>query len=167
MYAYRDILNFNIKWSYRSIITLALLAILPNWIGMYNTTIFGFKIHFFQYLIFTAAMVYGPVGGIISGAFGSVWTAINMHNPYILIGNMLLGFLVGVFIRLKWNVILAVLTAYIIQMPWLWLTDVYLAGMPVKAVNMIVVALLFSDLIMGVLAGLSTKHLKKILKSSS
>ena len=132
MHNYGNILDFNIKWTWKTITLLSFLAVFPNILGLYSTTIFGVRIHFFQYLIFLAAIIYGPSGGLISGAFGSVWTAIALNNPYILIGNMILGFFIGFFIRLKWNIILAVLTAYLIQLPWLWLTDIYLAHMPVK-----------------------------------
>ena len=84
---YKNIFYFNLKYSWKSITLLTFLAILPNFFGMINfTTPFGFKIHIFQYLIFIAAIIYGPVGGLISGAFGSLFTAITLNNPYILIG---------------------------------------------------------------------------------
>ena len=130
---------------------------------MFHTTIFGVRIHFFQYLIFLAAIIYGPLGGIISGAVGSVFTAFALNNPYIIIGNIILGFFVGFFIRLKWNVIVAVLVAYFIQLPWLWLTDVYLAGMSVKVVNGIVVALFISNILWGAVAGWSSKYLRGLV----
>ena len=164
IYNYSHIFNVNIEWNRKTITLLAFLAVFPNVLGLFHADVLGINLHFFQYLIFLAAIIYGPLGGLAAGAFGSVWTAASMHNPYILIGNVILGFLAGLFIRLRWNVILAVLAAYIIQMPWLWLTDVYLAGMPTQAVNMIVIALFFSDLIMGFLAGLSYKHLKDYIK---
>ena len=164
MYGYKDIFNFNIKWTWKTISLLAFLAIFPNILGLYNTTIFGVRVHFFQYLIFLAALIYGPAGGIISGAFGSVWTAIALHNPYVIIGNIILGFFVGLFFRMKWNVIFAVLVAYLIQLPWLWFTDVYLANMPVNVVNGIVVALFFSDLLWAVVVGLTYKPIKELVQ---
>jgi len=161
---YKQIFNFDIKLTWKSISLLAFLAIFPNFLGMINLpTAWGFKIHLFQYLVFLAAIIYGPTGGLISGAFGSVFTVITMNNPYILIGNMMLGFFVGFFVRLKWDIILAVLTAYLIQMPWLYYSDVYLAGMPVKVVYGVIIALLISDLLWGFFAKLSYKKINGVL----
>ena len=155
---------FNMKFNWRTISLLCFLVIFPNVLGVFHTSLLGVRIHFFQYLIFLAAIIYGPVGGMISGAFGSVYTAMALHNPYIVIGNILLGGLVGLFVK-KYNfhVISAVLTAYLIQLPWLWTTDVYLALMPIKVVNGIVVALLVSNLIWGVVAELTVKRIKSIV----
>jgi len=160
---YKNIFGFDNEWNLKTISLLAFLAIFPNVFGMLHTTIFGVRIHFFQYLIFLAAIIYGPIGGAVSGAFGSIWTAVALNNPYILIGNVILGFFVGYFVRLKWYVMLAVLGAYLIQLPWLWVTDVYLAHMPVKSVRMIVIALLLSNVIWGSIAGLTSRHIKKAI----
>lgn len=159
MYGYRDVFQFNVRWTCKSIFLLSFLAIFPNVLGMFHASVFGIRIHFFQYLIFLAALIYGPIGGMVSGGFGSVFTAVALNNPYIIIGNIILGGLFGLFVRLKWNVILAVLGAYLIQLPWLWLTDVYLAGMGVKVVNMIVVALFVSNILWGAVAGWSLKYI--------
>ncbi len=155
---------FDIKFNWKTISLLCFLAVFPNILGAFHTTVFGVRIHFFQYLIFLAAIIYGPAGGMISGAFGSIYTAMALHNPYIIIGNVLLGGLTGLFIK-KYNfhVISAVLTAYLIQMPWLWVTDVYLAGMPIKVVNGIVVALLLSNLLWGFVAELTAKRIKRVV----
>lgn len=163
MYEYKNVFNFNIKWTGKTVSLLSFLAIFPNILGLYNTTIFGVRIHFFQYLIFLAALIYGPFGGLISGGFGSVWTAVALNNPYIIAGNMLLGGLFGLFIRLKWNLIIAALTAYLIQMPWLWFTDIYFAHMPVNVVKGIVVALFFSDILWVAIAGLTYNKIKKVI----
>ncbi|MBW2974449.1 hypothetical protein KY366_01910 [Candidatus Woesearchaeota archaeon] len=163
VYAYKDIFDFNVRWTWKTITLLAFLAVFPNVLGLVHTTVFGVRVHFFQYLIFLAAIIYGPAGGMVSGAFGSVYTAAALGNPYVIIGNVILGGVFGVLIRLKWHVISAVLTAYLIQMPWLWVTDVYLAGMPVKVVNGIVIALLISDVLWAVVAGWSSKYVSKHL----
>jgi len=162
MYEYQNIFNFNIKWTWKNITLLSFLAIFPNVLGLFHTTVFGVRVHFFQYLIFLAALIYGPYGGLISGGFGSVWTAVALNNPYIIVGNMLLGGLFGLFIRLKWNLIIAALTAYIIQMPWLWVTDIYLANMSVNVVKGAVIALFFSDLLWAAVAGLTYKKIRKV-----
>ena len=159
---YRNIFSFDVEWNWKTISLLASLAVFPNILGLFQSQIFGVRIHYFQYLVFLAAIIYGPSGGIISGAFGSVFTAVVLHNPYIIIGNMLLGGLTGIFLKYKLHIIIAALLAYLIQLPWLWITDVYLAHMPVSAVKGIVVALLVSNFIWAFFAGLTAKHIKKI-----
>jgi len=155
--------NYHI-WNWKSILLLAFLIVFPNFLGMINiSTSFGFKIHFFQYLVFLAAALYGRYGGLAAGAFGSVFSAVSMNNPYIVGGNMILGFFVGYFFEKKVNVILAVLGAYTIQMPWLYFTDVYLVGMPVKVVYMIIVALFISDILWAGLAWLTYKPIKRLI----
>lgn len=163
MYINKNILNFNIKWTWKTISLLAFLAIFPNLLGLFHTTIFGIRVHFFQYLIFLAAIIYGPVGAIISATAGSLYTAILLNNPYIIIGNIILGTLFSLFIRLKWNVILAVLTAYLIQLPWLWVTDIYLAHMPVNIVKGVVVALFFSNLLWASIASWSSRYIRSVV----
>ncbi len=156
---YKNILYFNIN-SWRSVTLLTFLAILPNFLGMINiATPFGFKLHIFQYLIFLAAIIYGPMGGLISGTFGSLFTSITLNNPYIIIGNMILGFFVGFFTRLKWNTILAVLAAFLIQLPWLYYSDIYLAHMPVNIVYSLIIALFFSNLLWAIVAHYTAKHI--------
>lgn len=153
---------FDIKFNWRTVSLLLFLAVFPNVLGALHTTVWGVRIHFFQYLIFLAAIIYGPAGGAISGAFGSVYTAMALHNPYIIVGNIILGGIVGLLIKkFNFHVISAVLTAYLIQMPWLWVTDIYLAGMPMKVVNSIVVALLVSDLLWGSVALFTWKRIKR------
>ena len=154
---------FRNEWNWKTISLLAFLAFFPNILGLIHIDVFGFRIHFFQYLIFLAAIIYGPAGGAISGAFGSLYTAIALNNPYIIPGNIILGSLTGLFVRYKFHIILAVMLAYIIQMPWLWYSDIYLAGMPVVAVQKIVIALLISDVIMALAAGYSYKLVKTLV----
>ncbi len=146
------------RYSFRSISMLAFLAILPNFFGMINLpTVWGFKIHIFQYLVFLAAFMYGPLGGLVSGGVGSLFTAISMGNPYIIVGNIILGFCAGLFFRMRWHAMLCILAAYLIQMPWLYYSDIYLAGMPVKVVHGVIIALFFSDILWGWLAWLTYK----------
>ena len=165
--AYKNIFSFDIRWTWKTISLLAFLAVLPNVFGLFNyTTQWGFKIHFFQYLMFLAAIIYGPIGGVISGAFGSVYTAIGLHNPYIIVGNMILGFFFGFFVKYRFNVILAALCAYLIQLPWLWVSDIYWVHMPLKAVQGAVIALFVSDILMAGLAGLSAKRIKGLVVST-
>lgn len=163
MHKYNQLFGFDVDFNWKTLTMLAFLAVFPNVLGMLNISFMGFKLHFFQYLVFVAAFIYGPFGGAVSGAFGSVYSAIVMGNPYIVIGNVILGFFAGLFFRFGWHGVLAVLGAYLVQMPWLWFSDVYLIGLPTQMVKMIVVALLVSDLIWGALAKYTHKPLKRLI----
>jgi len=92
-----------------------------------------------------------------------VFSAVSMNNPYIIVGNMILGFFVGYFFSKKLNIILSVIFAYLIQMPWLYFSDVYLVGMPVKVVYGIIVALFISDILWAGLTMLTYKKIKAII----
>ncbi|MFH2027920.1 MAG: hypothetical protein ABIJ08_02165 [Nanoarchaeota archaeon] len=162
---YKNIFNLNNEITWKSMTMLFFLAIMPNFLGMINIeTQWGFKIHFFQYLIFLAAVIYGPTGGLISGAFGSFYTSITMNNPYIAIGNMILGLFVGLLVRLRWNMILAVLTAYLIQLPWLYYSDIYLAHMPFNVVIGVIIALSISNTIWAIMTRITYKQVKRLIE---
>ncbi len=154
--------TFEIDINKKSLIMLLVLGILPNLIGAINLpTIWGFKIHLFQIAIFVSAAIYGPVGGMISGGLGSTYTALMLGNPYIIIGNIILGTFTGILFRKGFNLVLSVILAYLIQLPFLWITDVYLIGMPSTLVSKIVVALLISNLFWAVIAKLSYPKIKE------
>lgn len=147
---------FRFEVNFKSVAMLAVLAILPNLLGMVNLpTVFGLKIHTFQYVVFIAAALYGPFGGAVSGGFGSLFTAVAMGNPYIVVGNIILGFTAGFLIRKGFGMVTSALAAFAMQLPWLWATDVYIMGMPPKIVGGIVVALLISNIIWAVTAKLT------------
>ena len=147
---------FGVRFSYRSLLMLAFLAIFPNILGMVVLqTPFGFKLHLFQALIFLAALAYGKWGGATAGAFGSIYIAIALNNPFIVVGNIILGFFTGVFAK-RIHIVLAVLAAFAIQLPWLYFTDLA-AGMPEAAVHGVIIALLFSNIVWAVFAGFAYK----------
>ena len=158
---YGNIFGMEFKWDFKRIFLLTSLLVFPNILSLFHFQLFGLRIHFFQYLIFLAAFIFGPIGGILSGALGSLYTAVALNNPYIAIGNIILGGFTGFFLRKKLGILPSVILAYIIQAPWLWFTDIYLAGMAMKYVNMIVIALLVSNII----CALATKFTAKKIKS--
>ena len=133
----------------------------PNVLGLFHTTLFGVRIHFFQYLVFLAAIIYGPIGGAIAGSFGSLFTAIALNNPYILVGNIILGFLVGYLFKKGFNILTAVLVAYSIQLPWLIITDIYLAGMSTIIVKGVVIGLLISNIAFALITMATWKRIKE------
>lgn len=159
---YKNIFSLETEWNYKKILLLISLLIFPNFFALFHFQLFGLRIHFFQYLIFLAAFIYGPIGGMLSGGLGSLYTAIALNNPYIAIGNIILGGFTGFFLRKKLGILPSVILAYVIQAPWLWLTDIYLAGMAMSYVNMIVIALLVSNILCALAAKLTVKHIKRL-----
>ncbi|MCX6799221.1 MAG: hypothetical protein NTW59_03955 [Candidatus Diapherotrites archaeon] len=154
---------FGVRFSHRSFLMLGFLALFPNILGMIVLqTPFGFKFHFFQIAIFLAALLYGKWGGALSGAAGSVYTAIAFGNPFVIGGNVILGFFAGAFAR-KENFLVAAMAAFAIQLPWLYFTDL-LAGMPEPTVRGVMVALFFSNIVWAGLAGLVFKRIRPIIQ---
>lgn len=148
---YKELFGLDFSFTSRAIVLLGFLAILPNVLGLVRISFEGYPVHFFQILIFLSAFVYGPLGGALSGAAGSVYTAL-VVNPYILVGNVILGFFTGVFFRKGLHPVLSVMSAFAVQLPWLWVSDIYWAHMPQAAVEKIVIALLVSNLLWALIA---------------
>jgi len=150
-------------FSKKSICTIILLTVLPNLVGLIVLpNIFGLKIHFFQYFIFLSAVIFGPFAGALAGIFGSVHVALALNNPYVLIGNALLGFFAGLLAK-RIGIVKAILAAYFIQLPWLVYSDIFLAGMPAQAVQMIVASLFVSNILLGFFALKSYKRIERAL----
>lgn len=160
-----SILKNNIKWNYKTTSMLVFLLLLPNLLGQINlTTPYGFKIHFFQISIIAAALLFGPTGGLLSGLVGSLYVAFLQQNPYIIIGNALLGFFIGIFIRLKYSVIISVLLAYLVQLPWLFVSDYFLMGLPINFIFKLSLALLFSNFIWALVVNSVKKPLINFIR---
>ncbi len=141
-----DTLSFNVKWNYKAAGMLVALVALSELLGAVNVPVAaGFRLHFFQAGIFLAAAVYGPWGGLVSGFTGSFFSACVMGNPYLLIGNALLGFFTGLFLRKGFRTVPAVWLAYAIQLPWLILSDYYLVHLPLPLIKGLAIALFVSN----------------------
>ncbi len=161
---YKNIFSFDVEWNYKTIALFLFLIGLPNLLGIVNiTTPFGFKIHFFQAAIFLAALIYGPMGGLSAGLVGSAYSAAVMANPYIIVGNVLLGFFVGLFARYGIKTVFAVWLAFLIQLPWLVLTDYYLVHLPIAFIVSLIIALAVSNTLWAVVAHYLAKPVKNSL----
>jgi len=161
---YSEKFSFNVEWNYKTMALFLFLMILPNLLGLINlSTVWGFKIHFFQIAVFIAALIYGPKGGLLSGLVGSLYPAFIMSNPYIVIGNAILGFFVGLFVRYNLNTIIAVMLAYCIQLPWLIITDYYLVNLPISLILRLILALAISNLVWAIVANYTVKPIKESL----
>ncbi|MGV8087297.1 MAG: hypothetical protein ACP5N1_06725, partial [Candidatus Woesearchaeota archaeon] len=107
-------------------------------------------------------LAYGPLGGLLSGLIGSIYPAMITSNPYIIIGNMILGCVAGYLIRLKWNVIVATLVAFMIQLPWLIVSDYYFMGLSATFIIGLTIALAISNTIWATLVYYTRNQIAKI-----
>lgn len=148
-----DVMSTRVGWNARAKAGFVILAVLPNILGMINIPVAeGFNLHVFQLAIFLAAALYGPVGGLMSGFAGSFYAAFIMGNPYLILGNAILGLCSGLFIKKGLSLLLAVWLAFIIQLPWLFLTDYYLVGLAAPVIGSLAVSLFLSNTVWALAA---------------
>lgn len=159
-----DTLSWNVKWNYKTAGTLMVLVVLPELLGAVNVPVAaGFKLHFFQAAIFLAAALFGPAGGALSGFAGSFYAAYAMGNPYLLIGNTLLGFCTGYFLRKGFRMLSAVWLAYAAELPWLILTDYYLINLPLPFIGNLAIALFVSNTLWALAVSCLVQPAKKFM----
>jgi len=109
------------------------------------STPWGIHLHFFQIAILFGAYFYGPVGGGIAGAAGAFAGALILSNPYIIVGNVILGTAAGYFARLGFRPIFAMWSAFLIQLPWLILSDYCFMGLSATFLPGLIVSLFLSN----------------------
>jgi len=140
----------------------AVMCAVANVLGLFSIPIGLTKIHLMQLPMILSGLALGPwIGGLV-GFIGATTMAFNLPSPnlYILPGNAILGFFTGLFyLRLKRMggrpiipQVISVLGAYIVQSPYVYVTDVYLMNMPQPLVQAILLKLLFEDVISVLLA---------------
>jgi uncharacterized membrane protein len=141
----------------KSITFVATMCAVANVLGLFAIPIGITKIHFMQLPIILSGLALGPwVGGLV-GLIGAATMAFNLvpTNPYILLGNAILGFFTGLFylylgkMKVKPIIpqVISVLGAYIIQAPYVYVTDVYFMAIPTFVVIEILLKLLLEDVI--------------------
>lgn len=161
----KNVFYIDVKWNSRTVLFLVFLILIPNVLSILNiSTPFGFKLHFFQVGIILAALLYGPFGGAVAGAVGSAYSAFIMNNPYIIGGNAILGFFCGYFIMKGMKTIYAVILAFVLQIPYLIITDYFLVNLPMNVILMIVVALAVSNSIWAYVSSYIYKNIKPYLQ---
>jgi hypothetical protein len=139
------------------------IIFVPNLLAIVNIPLkHGFMMHIFQVGIFLAAYLYGPLGGLFAGLFGSVYSGIIMSNPYLVIGNAILGAAFGYAITKKAEWWRAASFGLVMQIPWLVATDYLLIGMPMLAIMMLVASLILSDLLWAYIASHISKKLQNV-----
>lgn len=140
-----------------------LLVLLPCLFSLINIPFAqSWKLHFFPAAIILAAIVFGATGGVVAGISGSLYSALFLGNPYIIVGNALLGLLIAVFYKKNENIILCVLLAYACELPWLILTDYYFVHLSAEFIAKLVIVLLLANILWAVLIQINIKHIRKL-----
>jgi uncharacterized membrane protein YeiH len=150
----------------RKAISVSLLLILfPCLLSLINITFAeSWKIHFFPAAIILAAVIFGVGGGVIAGISASLYTALFLGNPYIIVGNALFGMLTALFYKKTNKIVPSVLLAYLCELPWLILTDYYLVHLPADFIAKLVVVLLLGNILWATLIKLSLKPIRKLFE---
>ncbi len=146
------------KISTKKIAFISIMCALANILGIFSIPLGLTSIHLMQLPIILSGLVLGSWSGGITGFIGTILMAYTLSpsNPYILLGNAILGFFTGLFYSYlkktkKRQIIpqtLSVLAAYLIQLPYVYITDVYFMPIPSQVVlTVILPKLLLEDLI--------------------
>ena len=153
----------NVTFYRKAVSIFTLLVLLPCLLSLINITFAqSWKLHFFPAAIILAAVFYGATGGIVAGISGSLYSALFLGNPYIIVGNALFGLLISIFYKKNDNLILSVLLAYACELPWLILTDYYFVHLSSDFIAKLVVVLLLANILWAVLIQISIKHIRKL-----
>lgn len=150
---------------YRRIaIAFILLVFLPFMLSLINLTFAqSWKVHFFPAAIILAALIFGATGGLVAGIAGSIYSALLLGNPYLIIGNALFGLLTGIFYNKTNKIILSVLLAFVCELPWLILTDYYLVHLSAEFITKLIIVLFLANVLWAALIHLINKPLRKFL----
>ena len=153
----------NRRLSSKLIAFIAVMCAVANVLSLFSIPLGITEIHLTQLPIILAGLALGPTTGGLVGFIGAAVMAFRLRppNPYILPGNAILGFFTGLFnFRLKKMrgrpiipQVISVLGAYIVQFPYVYVTDVYLWPKPAHIVLTIILPkLLLEDIISVLLA---------------
>jgi len=153
----------NQRLTSRLIAFIAVMCAVANVLGFFTIPLGIAEIHLIQLPIILTGLALGPGAGGLAGFIGAAVMAFRARpsNPYILLGNAILGFFTGLFyLRLKKikgrpiiPQVISVLGAYIIQFPYVYVTDVYLMPIPPAMVLAVILPkLLIEDVISVLLA---------------
>ena len=138
---------------------VAVMGATANLLGFFAIPIGPTKFHLLQLPIILAGLSLGPwIGGLV-GFVGAAVMAYTTLNPYLLLGNAILGFSVGaMYSHLKGMKgipllpqLISLLGAYIVQSPYVYVTDVFLMAMPSLLVQTVILPKLFVEDVISVL----------------
>jgi uncharacterized membrane protein len=144
--------------STKKIAFISIMCALANILGIFSIPIGLTSIHLMQLPIILTGLALGSWSGGITGFIGTILMAYQLSpsNPYILLGNAILGFFTGLLYSYLKNTkkrqiipqTLSVLAAYLIQLPYIYITDVYFMPIPSQVVlTVILPKLLLEDMI--------------------
>jgi len=151
----------------RAVLAFGLLVLLPCLLSLINITFAqSWKIHFFPAAIFLAAISFGPAGGLVTGVTGSLYSALWLGNPYLLAGNVILGWMTSVFFGKTRKIIPSVVLAFACQLPWLIVSDYYFMQMPAVFIAKLILVLFLGNLTWALLIHLSMNLIKNIYVDS-
>lgn len=145
----------------RLIAFIAVMCAVTNILGFFTIPIGITEIHLMQLPIILTGLALGPYIGGLVGFTGAAVMASRLHppNPYILLGNAILGFMTGAFysrlrktrVRQIIPQVISVLGAYLVQFPYVYVTDVHLMFIPSHIVLMLILPKLFIEDVISVL----------------
>ena len=111
-------------------------------------------------IILTGLCLGSGAGGLV-GFIGAAVMAFRLQppNPYILLGNAILGFMTGAFYSCLKKMrrrpiipqVISVLGAYFVQFPYVYMTDVYLMSIPSHVVLAVILPKLLTEDLISVL----------------
>jgi len=123
----RNFWSLEVKFNKDCLKLLLALVLLPNFLSILFIPLpLGLKFYFFQVVIIASALSFGPLGGLLSGALGSIYLIFAESNWYILLYTLWLGFLVGTFYRLKLNLLISVFLGSLFSSLILFMANYYL-----------------------------------------
>lgn len=145
----------------KQIAFIAVMCALANVLGFFAIPIGLTSIHLMQLPIILTALSMGSWNAGLVGFIGAMSMSYRLSpiNPYILLGNAILGFFTGFFFtRLKGmkgkpvvSQAISVLAAYTVQVPYIYVTDVYLMPLPSQVVLTIILPKLLIENMISVL----------------
>jgi uncharacterized membrane protein len=153
-----------VKLYRKTAVAFTLLIFLPFALSLINLTFAqSWEIHFFPAAIILAALIFGAAGGFIAGVAGSLYSAVLLGNPYLIVGNALFGLLTGIFYKQNDKIILSVVLAFICELPWLIMTDYYFVRLPAEFIAKLVIVLFLANVLWAALIHLFNKNLRKLI----
>jgi hypothetical protein len=154
----------DIKLYRRIALAFTVLVIFPFLLSLINLTfVQSWKVHFFPVAVILAAMIFGAMGGLVAGIAGSLYSAVLLGNPYLIVGNALLGVLTGIFYKKTNKIVLSVFLAFICEIPWLMVSDYYFMHLSVQFIAKLIVVLFLANVFWAALIQLFNKPLRKYL----
>lgn len=124
---------------------------------------YGLRFHFFQFAIFLAGSVLGPLYGGATGFIGSFGPSFLRADPYILLYNSALGIATGIFSRYFRPAIAALMAYFLIHLPLMILIGRFVQNVPKTILVAISIILAIEDIICAILADISSVKLKRWL----